>query len=76
MLNRFDQVSVVKLKGCRKLAHQLVDTVEKLQKDGATLIGILAASQKPTSVSKLVTELYPLSLNKNLETLQFKIRLF
>jgi hypothetical protein len=30
MLHHFDQVSVIKLEGRRKLAHQLVNTVKKL----------------------------------------------
>ena len=63
VLHQFDEIGVVKLKGRRKLHHQLVDTIQELEKDGASLIQILASAKQSTSVGELVSVLDPFSLH-------------
>jgi len=63
MLHHFDQIGVIELERCGELNHQLMDTVEKLEKNRAAFVQIFASAKQSAPVGELVPELEPLPLH-------------
>lgn len=59
---------MIKLERGRELLHELVDAIEELEKDGAALVEVVAATEQSAPVSELVTKLEPLALHQHLQS--------
>lgn len=66
---RTHQEGLVELEGAGELPLQLVDTVQPLQEDRATLVQVLRVLSVSTPVCELMAKVQPLGLHQNLEAL-------
>ncbi len=64
------QESRVEFKGTGELQKQLVDAVEELEKDWASLVRIVGTFPMTTPVCELVAKLHPFSLHHDRKSLQ------
>lgn len=72
--DRTHQEGLIELEGARELPLQLMNAVQPLQEDRATLVQVLRVFSVAASVGELVAKVQPLRLHQNLEALKRRRR--